>query len=135
MQKISSIANSIFERNEDKFIPLSAKDVFIFSHIHGFKGAFRDYVIIDQSEIGEAYGEESQEDMPNDMLPIVISAAEKAFKKYTDKVKTMPPKDVYTAGFTSGFENGWNIYSDDALEEKDIYHTLKYYQADFDMLH
>jgi hypothetical protein len=134
VQKVSAMGNSIFERNADKFIPLSPEEVFVFSYIHGFKGAFKAYVVKDQNEVPEAYGGEPLQDMPNDMLPIVISSAEKEFKKYLSRVKTMPPKDVYTTGYQSGFEGGWNIYSDEGLEEKDIYHTMKYYQADFDRL-
>jgi hypothetical protein len=134
-EKVSAIASLDFEENKEKFSALNPRDIFIFSYIHGYRDAFEAYAPDGHDDMSEITIGDITTEVPSDVIRNSVSGAEKEFAKYRNKIKSMGLKEVYTLGFQSGFQRGFEIYSGNSIEKKDIKEPIKYYHANFDRLH
>lgn len=135
IEQVAAIANSDFEENESTFTNLPPQDVFIFSYIHGFRDAYVSYASDEGGEMSEVSIGEIVTEVPSDIIAAATSGAEREFKKYSDKIKSIQLKEVYSLGFQAGFESGFEVYSDEDSKKKDVHPSIKYYHANFDRLH
>jgi hypothetical protein len=132
--QVSAMANSDFEDAREVFTLLPSKDVFAFSYIHGYRDVYVSY-IHEECETSEVNIGDIVAEIPSDILTDATTGAEKGFKKYEDKIKSMQLKDIYKLGFQSGYVDGFDIYSDKDFGKKDIPETIKFYHANFEKLH
>lgn len=134
-EQISAIANSDFEENKAKFSSLFPKEIFMFSYIHGFRDAFTSYTGEDDSNMSEVCIGDIVTEVPAGIINTSFSGAEKEYNKYEDKIKAMQSKEIYTLGFQSGFQNGYEVYYNKNEDNRDAHKPIKYYHANFDRLH